>query len=145
MTIRRRGRPPESLSKKTLVALRALADRKCNVVEFLAAVVQKDHVYLRMAENHITLDHRIAAGKALMPFITPQLKAIEVTDNSPQPMVVNLIQLTKSPETKPNVINGDAVEVSQAAPPALQFKVPIPQKPPKKWVGRKTTAATNPD
>ena len=113
------GRPPGSMNRKSLNALRILSDRKFKPVEFLAAIAQSDHEYLRVAANVITLEQRIAAAKALMPYVCPQLKSIEIEQINPAPITVKIINFgdlmhSKTEWTEPS-IDADSVDAIDAA------------------------------
>ena len=67
----RRGRPKGSVNKTTL----ELRDKLNNLH-------QKNYEYILQEIDNLTMRQRLQLNKDLLPYISPKLSAIEVTDNN---------------------------------------------------------------
>ena len=67
----RRGRPKGSVNKTTL----ELRDKLNNLH-------QKNYEYILKEIDNLTMRQRLQLNKDLLPYISPKLSAIEVTDNN---------------------------------------------------------------
>lgn len=77
------GRPKGTPNRRTDQLREALAARGCQPWEFLADVMAGKEFQAGDKDIVPDLDHRIAAAKALMPYVQPKLKTVEMRHEFP--------------------------------------------------------------
>lgn len=87
------GRPPGARNKRSKALYEELAAKKQDPAKFLAKIVYED--------EDATKDQKIAAAKALMPYVHSQLKAIEISAGAEASSITVVVGgMPPAPETQ---------------------------------------------